>query len=152
MLDPVSLIVVRRGETALFQTLLERFAGRPTGARVIWDRRRRDRRVIIRDDILERRRLERRAPPPPSWSAAGYLVVPRGAPGSPAPARPTEPTERERGTAPRPAAWGRAAVACRRLSPRGLRADAASLRRYARQLRQAGHPLNDWLSVPSRAG
>src|SRR4029453_93569 len=70
------IIVVRRGETQLFRSLLERFSRGPYAARVIWDRRMRDRRVIIRDDVEpNRRQTDRRAAPPPSWETHGFIVT-----------------------------------------------------------------------------
>ena len=73
---PQCLVVVRRGETEVFERLQAGFARMPNDMRVIWDRRVRDRRVIIQDVELERRRGERRAPLDVTmWTTRGYIVA-----------------------------------------------------------------------------
>ncbi|MBI4011895.1 MAG: hypothetical protein HY359_06285 [Candidatus Rokubacteria bacterium] len=70
------LVIVRRGETQVFERLQAEFARGPKGAQVIWDRRVRDRRVIIQDVEAERRRGERRAPLDATmWTTRGYIVA-----------------------------------------------------------------------------
>jgi hypothetical protein len=70
------VVVVRRGEAAIFRSLQEHFGQGPDPTPVIWDRRVRDRRVIIQDVPVERRRGERRAPADvTTWSRRGFIVV-----------------------------------------------------------------------------
>lgn len=69
------LIVVRRGETGIFQALQESLDRWPEGTRVIWDRRVRDRRATLRPVTLERRRTQRRSEPDSMWYAHGFIVV-----------------------------------------------------------------------------
>jgi hypothetical protein len=152
------LIVVRRGETQLFEALHERFASGARPAHVIWDRRLRDRRVIIRDDVRpERRRGERRGPEPSTWATHGFLMTrSRLAPGP--------GDSRSRPRTPPPIAPGRAqalidsatgpggASACRHLVPRGLRTDEEYVRLYARLLRASGRQLSsEWPSSRLRS-
>ncbi len=135
-------IVVRRGETQLFRSLLERFSRGPYAVRVIWDRRMRDRRVIIRDDVEpNRRQTDRRTEPPHSWATHGFIVTrPRGATGGldlrslRVPETDPEPVEQLTG-----------AGACPHACRRGLRTNDAYLRLYARQLREGGrHVPSEW--------
>jgi hypothetical protein len=75
-IPPECLVIVRRGETEVFERLKAQFAGEPN-VRVIWDRRVRDRRVIIQDVENERRCGERRAPLDATmWTARGYSLAP----------------------------------------------------------------------------
>jgi hypothetical protein len=70
------LVIVRRGETEVFNSLVEHFGTGPDAAAVIWDRRIRDRRVIIQDHEPERRREQRRAPIDATmWSGRGFVVI-----------------------------------------------------------------------------
>jgi site-specific recombinase XerC len=70
------LVVVRRGEAEVFESLQEHFALGPDPTPVIWDRRIRDRRVIIRDAAPDRRHGERRAPIEAKlWTERGFVVV-----------------------------------------------------------------------------
>lgn len=70
------LVVVRRGEAEVFQSLEEHFARGPDPTPVVWDRRVRDRRVIIQDIEPERRRGERRAPIDATmWTERGFVVI-----------------------------------------------------------------------------
>ena len=69
------LIIVRRGETGIFQAIRENLDRWPEGTRVIWDRRERDRRVVMRPVTLERRRSERRSAPDSMWHTHGFVVV-----------------------------------------------------------------------------
>src|SRR5262245_51343026 len=86
---PECLVIVRRGETEVYERLKAQFAGMPN-VQVIWDRRVRDRRVIIQDVDDERRRGERRAPLDATmWATRGYFVA---RPQSPAPGVGTTPT------------------------------------------------------------
>jgi hypothetical protein len=72
---PECLVIVRRGETEVFERLKAQFAGVPN-VQVIWDRRVRDRRVIIQDVDNERRRGERRAPLDATmWTTRGYVLA-----------------------------------------------------------------------------
>jgi hypothetical protein len=88
MRGPRRLIVVRCGETGIFQALQEGLDRWPEGTRVIWDRRVRDRRVIIRPVILERRWTQRRTEPDSMWYTHGFIVAettgPPDAPDTPA--------------------------------------------------------------------
>ena len=69
------LVIVRRGETEVFERLKAQFAGTPN-VHVVWDRRVRDRRVIIQDVDNERRRGERRAPLDATmWTTRGYFLA-----------------------------------------------------------------------------
>jgi hypothetical protein len=69
------LIVVRRGETGVFQALQESLDRWPGVARVIWDRRVRDRRVAIQSVMIDRRRTQRRTEPDAMWYSHGFIVV-----------------------------------------------------------------------------
>jgi hypothetical protein len=69
------LIVVRRGETGIFQALQESLDRWPEGTRVVWDRRIRDRRAALRPVTLERRRAQRRSEPDSMWHTHGFIVV-----------------------------------------------------------------------------
>jgi hypothetical protein len=70
------VVVVRRGEAEVFESLEEHFAKGPDPTPVIWDRRFRDRRVIIQDSMPERRNGERRAPlDAKMWTERGFVVV-----------------------------------------------------------------------------
>jgi hypothetical protein len=72
---PECLVIVRRGESKVFERLRAQFAGVPN-VQVVWDRRVRDRRVIIQDVENERRRGERRAPLDATmWTTRGYFLV-----------------------------------------------------------------------------
>ncbi len=72
---PECLVIVRRGETAVFERLKAQFAGMPN-VQVVWDRRVRDRRVIIQDVENERRGGERRAPLDATmWTTRGYFLA-----------------------------------------------------------------------------
>jgi hypothetical protein len=72
---PRRLIVVRRGETGIFQALQESLDRWPEGTQVIWDRRVRDRRAAIRPITMERRRNQRRIEPDAMWYTHGFIVV-----------------------------------------------------------------------------
>jgi hypothetical protein len=74
-IPPECLVIVRRGETEVYERLKAQFAGVPN-VQVIWDRRVRDRRVIIQDVGNERRRGERRAPLDATmWTTRGYVLA-----------------------------------------------------------------------------
>jgi hypothetical protein len=69
------IVVVRRGETELFKTLLREFRDLPH-VQVIWDRRRRERRAKrAGEPKAERRQRDRRARPPEMWNVEGYLLA-----------------------------------------------------------------------------
>ena len=72
---PQYLVVVRTGETQLFEDLKEQLAREPYPAALIWDRRRRDRRVVVRDVAADRRTDHRRAPPDATWETHGFVVT-----------------------------------------------------------------------------
>ncbi len=72
---PRYLVIVRRGETRLYEELQNNLDRWPEGTTVIWDRRERDRRVIMQDVILERRRRQRRSEPDSMWYTHGFIVV-----------------------------------------------------------------------------
>jgi len=87
---PRCLVIVRCGETEVFERLQAEFSRMPNDVEVIWDRRVRDRRVIIQDVEVEGRRGERRAPLDVTmWMTRGYLV-----------ARPAPPAGDEAASAP----------------------------------------------------
>lgn len=66
---PGALVVVRRGETNLYELL------RDTADQVVWDRRQTERRARRDPAASERRRRERRRPPPRTWEALGFVVT-----------------------------------------------------------------------------
>lgn len=136
------IIVVRRGETQLFRSLLERFSRGPYAARVIWDRRLRDRRVVIRDDVEpNRRQTDRRAEPPPSWATHGFVVTQSRSETGGLDLRSLRVSE----TDPEPVEQLTGAGACPHDCRRGLRTDDEYLRLYARQLREGGrHVPAEW--------
>jgi hypothetical protein len=70
------LIIVRRGQTAAYETLNTQFA-QESGVRVMWDRRQGERRdpLKARTIDMERRARERRRPAPTLWETLGILVV-----------------------------------------------------------------------------
>ena len=68
------LIIVRRGETGIFQAIQDNLDRWPEGTRVIWDRRERERRATIRPVIVERRSQERRTAPDAMWYTHGFIV------------------------------------------------------------------------------
>lgn len=70
--SPVSLVIVRRGETKLFELVREK------PCTVLWDRRAGERRNRQETVATERRRGERRRPPPQTWDVLGCLVVAGG--------------------------------------------------------------------------
>jgi hypothetical protein len=74
-MPPYFLVVVRAGETELFEALREQLATAPYPAALMWDRRRRDRRVIVQDVPEERRAGDRRALAYPEWDRQGFLVT-----------------------------------------------------------------------------
>ncbi len=71
---PQYLVVVRAGETQLFEDLKDQLAREPYPAALIWDRRRRDRRVVVRDVAVDRRAGRRRASPDATWETHGFAV------------------------------------------------------------------------------
>ena len=74
-IPPECLVIVRPGETEVFERLKAEFAGMEN-VQVVWDRRVRDRRVIIQDVDDERRRGERRAPLDATmWTTRGYVIA-----------------------------------------------------------------------------
>jgi hypothetical protein len=78
------VVIVRRGETELFNTLQREFGEVPQ-VQVIWDRRTRDRRAARPGARgIERRGRDRRSRPPAIWQIQGYLLVP-GSAGAPDP-------------------------------------------------------------------
>jgi len=84
---PRYIVIVRRGETRLYEELQTNLDRWPEGTTVIWDRRERDRRVITQDVTIERRRRQRRAEPDSMWYTHGFVVV-----------ETTEPPEQSTGT------------------------------------------------------
>lgn len=72
------IAVVRRGETAVFRSLLRSLEAeaQPGPAQVIWDRRACERRKARSRGSLERRRADRRTPPPQTWSRRGFFYAP----------------------------------------------------------------------------
>jgi hypothetical protein len=68
------LVIVQRGEAALFRELRQRFADDPK-TRVIWERRTTDRRGAPAKRTADRRRGDRRRPEDPSvFAGRGYFV------------------------------------------------------------------------------
>ena len=143
------LIVVRRGQTALFESLLERFSRGSDGVRVIWDRRMRDRRVIIRDDVQrERRHTDRRAAATPAWTTDGFILTRPG--GATAGLNLRSLRVSEPAAAFENAAEGLSG-ACPHVPGRGLRTDDSHCHLYARQLREGGRQASsDWPSARLR--
>jgi hypothetical protein len=130
-----NLIVVRRGETSLFENLTQELARSPQPVQVIWDRRMRDRRVIIRDDVdADRRTEERRATPSATWTTHGFIVTRAEAVPEPRRVVEREPVE---------SAAVVGSGVCPHLCGRGLRTDDMHLRLYARQLRQGRRHVGD---------
>lgn len=72
---PLYLVIVKRGETGLFEELQQSLDRWPEGTRVIWDRRERDRRVVTQEVTPERRMRSRRAEPDSMWHTHGFIVV-----------------------------------------------------------------------------
>jgi hypothetical protein len=70
------IAVVRRGEMAVFRSLLRSLEAQPGPAQVIWDRRAAERRKARSRGSLERRRGDRRTPPPQTWSRRGFFYAP----------------------------------------------------------------------------
>jgi hypothetical protein len=83
MRAPHRLIIVRRGETAIFQAIQQNLDRWPEGTRVIWDRREQERRTVLRPVTIERRRAERRTSLDSMWYTHGFIVVEARAPASP---------------------------------------------------------------------
>jgi len=75
MRPPRRLIIVRRGETAIFQAIQQNLDRWPEGTRVIWDHRERERRTTMRPVTIERRQGERRTQPDSMWYTHGFIVV-----------------------------------------------------------------------------
>jgi Cu/Ag efflux protein CusF len=75
--DPRHVVVVRRGNIALFRALQDRLQAAGT-IPVVWDRRLRERRGDAAAHVPERRHADRRAAPQPSWTALGFALA-RGA-------------------------------------------------------------------------
>ena len=69
---PPCLVVVRRGEGALYERLTTIARDNVT---VVWDRRQSQRRSADRPAAAERRRQDRRQSPPPTWATLGFLLV-----------------------------------------------------------------------------
>jgi hypothetical protein len=69
------VVVVRRGETRLFQELQSSLDRWPEGTAVVWDRRHADRRTVVQEVSIERRRRQRRAEPDSMWYSHGFVVV-----------------------------------------------------------------------------
>ncbi len=72
---PHFLVVVRDGETQLFEDLKTQLAREPYPALLIWDRRRRERRQSIHPVLVERRGGERRTAPEPTLESEGFIVT-----------------------------------------------------------------------------
>jgi len=60
---PSRLIIVRRGESALFTTILNSGNRWPARTALMVDRRERERRVLLQQVTVERRRRQRRVEP-----------------------------------------------------------------------------------------
>jgi hypothetical protein len=72
---PHYLVIVKRGETRLFEELQGSLDRWPEGTAIVWDRRERDRRAESREVDLDRRRRQRRAEPDAMWYTHGFIVV-----------------------------------------------------------------------------
>lgn len=72
---PARLIVVRRGDTEIFTSILTGGDRWPAGTFLLVDRRERERRLLLQQVALERRRRQRRAEPNPIWYTHGFMVV-----------------------------------------------------------------------------
>jgi len=72
---PHYLIIVRDGETQLFEDLKAQLAREPYPAALIWDRRQGDGRARAEADGPDRRADERRAPPDPTLETDGFIVT-----------------------------------------------------------------------------
>jgi len=72
---PSRLIIVRRGESALFMTILNSRNRWPARTALMVDRRERERRVLLQQVTVERRRRQRRVEPDPMWYLRGFVVV-----------------------------------------------------------------------------
>jgi hypothetical protein len=72
---PHYLVVVRDGETQLFEDLKTQLAREPYPAVLIWDRRRAERRTTAQRVGRERRIGERRTAPDPMLETDGFLVT-----------------------------------------------------------------------------
>lgn len=68
-------MIVRRGETQLYQELLNGLDRWPEGTTVMWDRREHERRVISQEVTIERRRRQRRSEPESMWYTHGFIVI-----------------------------------------------------------------------------
>jgi hypothetical protein len=79
------VVIVRRGETRLFQELQSSLDRWPEGTTVMWDRRQGDRRIALQEVTIERRRRQRRTEPDSMWYTHGFIVVETSEP----PQRPT---------------------------------------------------------------
>ena len=75
MRPPHRLIIVRQGETAIFQAIQQNLDRWPEGTRVIWDRRQYERRTTPRPVTVDRRHGERRVSPDSMWYTHGFIVV-----------------------------------------------------------------------------
>jgi hypothetical protein len=69
------VVIVRRGETQLYQELLNSLDRWPEGTTVMWDRRERERRVISQGVTIDRRRRQRRSEPDSMWYTHGFVVI-----------------------------------------------------------------------------
>ena len=69
-----ALLVVRRGEPNLFQTLRERFE-EPGLVEVVWDRRMAEPGPVRGAAWAGTGHQDRRCPPPSTWTALGFLLV-----------------------------------------------------------------------------
>ena len=74
--DSIRLLVIRRGEAAMFAWFRARHGDRPDTT-VIWDRRIGERRTRVRDILAERRACERRSPRGAAWDAFGFVLAAR---------------------------------------------------------------------------
>jgi hypothetical protein len=74
--DSIRLLVIRRGEAAMFAWFRARH-GERSDTTVIWDRRIGERRTRVRDILAERRACERRSPRGAAWDAFGFVLAAR---------------------------------------------------------------------------
>ena len=82
------MMIVRRGQTERYRSLMETFGRDPINATVMWDRRDHDRRQDTQPSATERRRRDRRTPLPGTWQTLDFVVAkPAAAVPSPPPTR-----------------------------------------------------------------
>jgi hypothetical protein len=73
---PRYLVIVKRGETRLFEELQSSLDRWPEGTEIVWDRRQGgERRAATQLVDLDRRQRQRRSQPDAMWYTHGFIVV-----------------------------------------------------------------------------